>query len=97
MAKVKIIALESIARRLGFKNKRRARFSHDCGKGETLEGLVRLLAADHPALADITYSQISGALTPDYRIHLNRTKIPFFDWPTTLLRDGDEVLLRRAT
>ena len=97
MAKVTITALERVAKRLGFEGRQRARFSQEIGEGETLDSLVRRLAASHPSFADNTFSPASDAMVPDYRVHVNGTVIPLFDWPTTVLKHGDRILLRRMS
>ena len=35
------------------------------------------------------------AMAPDYMIHVNGARMPLFDWPTTVMKDGDRILFRR--
>ena len=95
MAKVTVTATEPVAERFGATGKKRVRFEEPLGDGETLEAFVRRLCVRLPTLAEITLSPFSGALVPGYRVHVNGRRVPFADWPTTPLSDGDRVLFRR--
>jgi len=94
-AQVRVIAYEPVATRLGSATRRSVRFSQEIAQGETLDDLVRELAASHPALADITFSPASEAMVPAYRIFVNGTRIPLAEWATTRLEDGDRVMFRQ--
>lgn len=94
MARVKVIALEPVAERLGGPSSERVEFQEEVSEGETLESLVSRLTDRKPALAEITYSP-AGALVPSYRVLVNGTRIPFHDWGSCVLRDGDQIVFRR--
>ena len=95
MAKVTVTATVPVAERFGAGGKPRVRFEEPLADGETLEAFVRRLCTRLPALADITLSPFSNALTPAYRVHVNGRRVPFADWSTTRLSDGDRLLFRR--
>ena len=95
MAKVTVIALEPLAERLGSPDRRRATFEEEVRERETLESFVRQLASAYPRFGEITFSPASDAMVPAYRIHVNRVRIPQYDWPTATLKDGDHILFRR--
>ncbi len=94
MGKVTLVAVEPVAERLE-PDSRRVVLEEEVGEGETLEAFVRRLCARFPALAGITLSPASDALLPAYRVHVNGRRVTFFEWSSTVLKDGDRVLFRR--
>ena len=95
MARVTVTALEPLAERLGSLDKPQVTFEEEIHDRETLEDFVRRLANAHPRLGGITFSPASDAMVPAYRIHVNRVKVPQYDWPTATLKDGDHILFTR--
>ena len=94
MTRLKVIALEPVAERLGDPVEKRVEFHEEVGETETVEDLVRRIASRNPALSGITFSP-AGAMVPDYRVLVNGTRIPLHDWGSHVLKDGDQIVFRR--
>jgi molybdopterin converting factor small subunit len=96
MARVTVMALEPVAERLGGPGEKRAKLQEEVSEAETLEGLVRRLTDRSLALSEITFSP-AGAIVPGYRVLVNGTRIPFHDWGSYVLKDGDRIVFRRKS